>query len=99
MTKTDNLGETIRTGKKTRKVRSNVIDGAIAYSMVGHSLVSGGLFLVIGYIGEITGTRMIAEIRERLEVNGRGALGWMIIGLILCNGSMPLTVLFVTELL
>ena len=42
---------------------------------------------------------MVADIRERLEVNGRGALGWIIIGLLLANGSMPLTVLFVTELL
>lgn len=42
---------------------------------------------------------MIAEIRERLEVSGRGGLGWMIIALLLANGSFPMSVLFVTELL
>ena len=31
----------------------NVIDGAILYGMIGHSLVSGSLFLAIGYLGEV----------------------------------------------
>jgi len=64
--------------------------------MVGHSIISSGMFLVMGYVVDSTGTR------TRYELYSNWTIGYLLqviwIGLILANSSFPGTVLSRVEL-
>jgi len=73
----------------------SVLDLLMQYGMVGHSLVSGGLFFLIGSICDRYGTRMLLELSGTVS-------SWESIYLfiLLCaNSGYPMLVLFIYEIL
>ena len=69
-------------------------DKHILLGMVGHSLISAGMFFIVGYLVDVTGTRGMGELTT-LGMDGTLRRAW--IGLILANGSYPGTILFRVE--
>ena len=68
----------------------------IIYGMIGHSLISGGLFLIIGYIYDITTNKNVFVLNNNIL---SPYIYFAIFLLLLANSSFPLFVLFIFELL
>lgn len=68
----------------------------IIYGMIGHSLISGGLFLIIGYIYDITNNKNLLIINNNILSS---YIYFFLFLLLLGNSSFPLFVLFIFELL
>jgi NADH:ubiquinone oxidoreductase subunit 4 (subunit M) len=69
-------------------------DKHILLGMVGHSIISAGMFFIVGYLVDVTGTRGMGELTT-LGMEGPLRRAW--ISLILANGSYPGTILFRVE--
>lgn len=63
--------------------------------MIGHSFISGGLFLMIGYIYDITNNKNLFTFHNNILSSSIYFLLFMIL---LANSSFPLTALFLYEL-
>jgi len=73
----------------------SVLDLVMQYGMLGHSLVSGGLFFIVGGICDRAGTRMLIELSGLVS-------SWESVYLLtfLCaNSGYPMLVLFIYEVL
>lgn len=66
---------------------------AILLGMVGHSLVSAGMFTAVGTLTDFRQQRVQIELRQVRSASMRTLL----LVLVLCNGAYPGTVLFCTE--
>lgn len=67
----------------------------VVYGMIGHSFISGGLFLMIGYIYDITNNKNLFTFHNNILSSSIYFLLFMIL---LANSSFPLTALFLYEL-
>jgi NADH-quinone oxidoreductase subunit M len=68
----------------------------IIYGMISHSLISGGLFLIIGYIYDITNNKNVFVLNHNILSS---YIYFILFLLLLSNSSFPLFVLFIFELL
>ena len=68
----------------------------IQLGMVGHSLISGAMFMIVGYLVECYGKRSVQEL-SKVWCNSLRLLGLLFFVLLLANGSFPSTVLFLVE--
>jgi NADH-quinone oxidoreductase subunit M len=68
----------------------------IIYGMIGHSLISGGLFLIIGYIYDISNNKNVFVLNNNILSS---YIYFFLFLLLLSNSSFPLFVLFIFELL
>lgn len=68
----------------------------IIYGMIGHSLISGGLFLIIGYIYDISNNKNVFVLNNNILSS---YIYFILFLLLLSNSSFPLFVLFIFELL
>jgi NADH-quinone oxidoreductase subunit M len=66
----------------------------LVYGMIGHSIISGGLFLIIGYIYDITNTRNLLSFSFKVISS---SCYYILFILLLANSSLPLTTLFLYE--
>lgn len=68
----------------------------LIYGMIGHSLISSGLFLIVGYIYDISGNKNLMNVNMNVVSS---VLSGVFFLLILANSSFPFFILFVFELL
>lgn len=68
----------------------------LIYGMIGHSLISGGLFLIIGYIYDLTSNKNLYLINNNVISS---YIYSILFFLLLSNSSFPLFVLFIFEFL
>jgi NADH-quinone oxidoreductase subunit M len=68
----------------------------LIYGMIGHSLISGGLFLIIGYIYDLTNNKNLFLINNNIISS---YIYFFLFLLLLGNSSFPLFVLFIFEIL
>jgi NADH-quinone oxidoreductase subunit M len=67
----------------------------VVYGMIGHSFISAGLFLIIGYIYDITNNKNLLTFHNNILSSSIYVLLFIIL---LANSSLPLTALFLYEL-
>jgi NADH-quinone oxidoreductase subunit M len=74
---------------------TTLITSTIFYGMIGHSIISGGLFFVVGFIVDWTANRNIKEINSALYGTNKELFYFFIAS----NAGFPLLGLFVTEIM
>jgi NADH-quinone oxidoreductase subunit M len=68
----------------------------IIYGMIGHSLISGGLFLIVGYLYDVSYNKNILNVNNNIVSS---YLYFVLFILLLANSSFPFFILFIFELL
>lgn len=65
----------------------------ITYGMIGHSIISGALFVIIGYVADSSGSKYLHDITTNLSYQFR----YILFMFLLANSAFPLLFLFVFE--